>query len=66
MSILHHNYITLATIKRTTYHSNHSVFTEEQVSECPSSCHGRGDCVDGSCQCFPGYDGWDCAQSKLP
>lgn len=37
---------------------------EEQVSECPAGCHGRGDCEDGQCECFPGYDGWDCAQSK--
>jgi len=34
------------------------------ITGCPKSCNGRGDCVTGSCQCFPGYSGLDCMQSR--
>lgn len=30
-------------------------------SECPHNCSGRGDCVDGECQCWEGYQGKYCS-----
>ena len=41
-----------------------TLFVDEMVTECPQDCHGHGDCVEGQCQCFPGYTSWDCSQSK--
>lgn len=32
--------------------------------ECPSHCHHHGLCHLGHCQCFPGFIGPDCADSK--
>ena len=28
---------------------------------CPRGCMGRGNCVNGTCQCYKGYHGKDCA-----
>ncbi|XP_053400283.1 teneurin-m-like isoform X5 [Mercenaria mercenaria] len=33
---------------------------------CPGDCFLHGSCVDGQCQCFPGYTGWDCNQKTCP
>ncbi|KAK2169042.1 hypothetical protein LSH36_12g01003 [Paralvinella palmiformis] len=34
------------------------------MTGCPKDCLGRGDCIDGQCQCEPGYQGWACSESK--
>lgn len=36
----------------------------ESVVECPRNCHGNGECVSGSCHCFPGFLGPDCSRGK--
>jgi len=28
---------------------------------CPADCSTNGRCIDGACQCFLGYTGWDCS-----
>ncbi|XP_023930983.1 teneurin-m-like isoform X2 [Lingula anatina] len=35
-------------------------------STCPKDCLGRGECTNGQCTCFPGYEGWDCSQTVCP
>uniref|UniRef100_H2YAD3 EGF-like domain-containing protein n=1 Tax=Ciona savignyi TaxID=51511 RepID=H2YAD3_CIOSA len=30
--------------------------------DCPKKCNSNGDCVNGLCKCFPGYQGTDCSQ----
>ena len=32
----------------------------EVGNTCPINCHYRGKCVDGECQCFPGWGGSLC------
>lgn len=39
-------------------------FLLESVVECPRNCHGNGECVSGSCHCFPGFLGPDCSRGK--
>ncbi|PVD34981.1 hypothetical protein C0Q70_06262 [Pomacea canaliculata] len=34
--------------------------------ECPHNCSGRGDCVDGECQCWEGYQGKYCSLDQCP
>ncbi len=34
------------------------------TSACPRGCSGHGQCLQGQCQCSPGYIGQDCALSK--
>jgi hypothetical protein len=31
---------------------------------CPKSCSFNGDCIDGTCHCFPGFHGHDCSKSE--
>ncbi|XP_029437000.1 teneurin-3 isoform X1 [Rhinatrema bivittatum] len=38
----------------------------ESVVECPRNCHGNGECVSGSCHCFPGFLGPDCSRAACP
>ncbi|KAI3759066.1 hypothetical protein L6452_06639 [Arctium lappa] len=33
---------------------------------CPNSCNSNGDCVDGKCICFLGFDGHDCSKRSCP
>ncbi|XP_076940434.1 uncharacterized protein LOC143609606 [Bidens hawaiensis] len=33
---------------------------------CPNSCSLNGDCVDGKCMCFLGFDGRDCSKRSCP
>ncbi|KAL8250641.1 hypothetical protein R6Q59_034334 [Mikania micrantha] len=35
-------------------------------NQCPSSCNSNGDCIDGSCACFLGFDGHDCSIRSCP
>ncbi|KAI3516059.1 hypothetical protein L1887_14968 [Cichorium endivia] len=32
----------------------------------PNSCNSNGDCVDGKCLCFVGFDGHDCSKGICP
>ena len=34
------------------------------TSACPRGCSGHGECLQGQCQCSPGYIGQDCALSE--
>lgn len=36
-----------------------------QTIHCPANCHNHGYCHLGKCQCFPGFIGHDCADSKF-
>uniref|UniRef100_A0A673YAZ3 Teneurin-3 n=1 Tax=Salmo trutta TaxID=8032 RepID=A0A673YAZ3_SALTR len=38
----------------------------ESVMECPHNCHGNGDCLSGTCHCFPGFLGPDCSRASCP
>ncbi|XP_063776752.1 teneurin-3 isoform X12 [Pseudophryne corroboree] len=38
----------------------------ESVVECPRNCHGNGECVSGTCHCFPGFLGPDCSRAACP
>ncbi|XP_055081221.1 LOW QUALITY PROTEIN: tenascin-like [Periophthalmus magnuspinnatus] len=33
---------------------------------CPNDCSDQGRCVDGRCECFPGFSGADCANEECP
>lgn len=33
--------------------------------QCPSSCNFNGDCIDGKCDCFLGFQGHDCNQREF-
>jgi hypothetical protein len=39
-------------------------FADQVDTSCPNDCSGRGECQDDHCQCYPGFTGWDCSQSK--
>ncbi|XP_076447152.1 teneurin-m-like [Babylonia areolata] len=45
-----------------TYELNHHAVQ----SECPSNCSGRGDCVNGHCECWEGFHGLYCALDQCP
>ena len=38
--------------------------SRDLTSACPRGCSGHGECVMGTCNCAPGYDGQDCSLSK--
>lgn len=38
--------------------------SRDLTSACPRGCSGHGECVLGTCECAPGYDGQDCSLSK--
>ncbi|XP_066574257.1 teneurin-3 isoform X7 [Amia ocellicauda] len=38
----------------------------ESVMECPHNCHGNGECLSGTCHCFPGFLGPDCSRAACP
>ncbi|OEL38427.1 Uncharacterized protein BAE44_0000552 [Dichanthelium oligosanthes] len=37
-----------------------------QDSMCPKLCSFNGDCIDGTCHCFPGFHGRDCSKRSCP
>ncbi|XP_076888292.1 uncharacterized protein LOC143538675 [Bidens hawaiensis] len=37
-----------------------------KTGQCPNSCSSNGDCVDGKCHCFIGFDGHDCSKRSCP
>ena len=43
---------------------NGSVYLDYESKVCPLNCHGKGDCVNGKCKCYPGFSGIDCSLSK--
>ncbi|KAL3640812.1 hypothetical protein CASFOL_015780 [Castilleja foliolosa] len=36
------------------------------TGQCLNSCHFNGDCIDGTCHCFLGFEGPDCSQRSCP
>ncbi|XP_048118438.1 teneurin-3 isoform X2 [Alosa alosa] len=38
----------------------------EAVMECPFNCNGNGECLSGTCQCFPGFLGPYCSRAACP
>ncbi|XP_067842363.1 teneurin-4 isoform X7 [Heptranchias perlo] len=38
----------------------------ESADECPANCYGNGECMSGTCHCFLGYIGPDCARASCP
>ncbi|KAK7922214.1 hypothetical protein WMY93_009116 [Mugilogobius chulae] len=38
----------------------------ESVTECTHNCYGNGECVAGSCHCFPGFIGPYCSRAACP
>ncbi|KAG5844322.1 hypothetical protein ANANG_G00161260 [Anguilla anguilla] len=38
----------------------------DSIDDCPSNCFGNGDCVSGTCHCFPGFRGADCGRASCP
>ncbi|XP_030624718.1 teneurin-3 isoform X2 [Chanos chanos] len=36
------------------------------VMECPHNCYGNGECVSGTCHCFPGFLGPYCSRAACP
>src|SRR4029434_5337783 len=33
--------------------------------ECPFNCNGNGECLSGTCQCFPGFLGPYCSRGMI-
>lgn len=38
----------------------------DSVTECSHNCYGNGECVAGSCHCFPGFIGPYCSRGNYP
>ncbi|MFT7815219.1 teneurin-3-like [Arapaima gigas] len=38
----------------------------DSIMECPYNCHGNGECLSGTCHCFPGFLGPDCSRVACP
>ncbi|XP_035525860.1 teneurin-3 [Morone saxatilis] len=39
---------------------------QDSVTECTHNCYGNGECVAGSCHCFPGFIGPYCSRAACP
>ena len=44
------------------YHELCSIDPVPLPGQCPNSCNFNGDCVDGRCHCFLGFNGHDCSK----
>ncbi|KAJ8416553.1 hypothetical protein AAFF_G00358410 [Aldrovandia affinis] len=51
---------------RTTEQVSYNAIVIESVMECPHNCHGNGECLSGTCHCFPGFLGPDCSRAACP
>ncbi|XP_019174894.1 PREDICTED: uncharacterized protein LOC109170300 isoform X3 [Ipomoea nil] len=48
------------------YHELCHVKPVSVSDQCPSSCNSNGDCIDGKCHCFLGFEGRDCSKRSCP
>ncbi|CAH9100322.1 unnamed protein product [Cuscuta epithymum] len=48
------------------YHELCQVHTFPISDRCPASCNSNGDCIDGKCHCFLGFEGRDCSKRSCP
>ncbi|KAH6829201.1 metalloendopeptidase / zinc ion binding protein [Perilla frutescens var. hirtella] len=48
------------------YHELCNVDPAPVSGQCPNACSFNGDCIDGRCQCFLGFEGHDCSQRSCP
>lgn len=48
------------------YHELCNTGSVSVPGQCPSSCNFNGDCVDGKCHCFLGFNGHDCSKRSCP
>ncbi|KAL0432450.1 UNVERIFIED_CONTAM: Leishmanolysin-like peptidase [Sesamum latifolium] len=48
------------------YHELCNVDPLPVSGQCPNSCYFNGDCIDGRCHCFLGFEGHDCRQRSCP
>ena len=46
------------------YHELCATVPVPVTGQCPKSCSFNGDCIDGTCHCFPGFHGHDCSRSE--
>ncbi|XP_078138884.1 teneurin-3 isoform X1 [Centroberyx gerrardi] len=51
---------------RNTEQVSYNTIIIESIMECPQNCHGNGDCLSGTCHCFPGFLGPDCSRAACP
>uniref|UniRef100_A0A8C6TY83 Si:dkey-237h12.3 n=1 Tax=Neogobius melanostomus TaxID=47308 RepID=A0A8C6TY83_9GOBI len=45
---------------------SYNTIVQESVTECTHNCYGNGECVAGSCHCFPGFIGPYCSRAACP
>uniref|UniRef100_A0A8C9V633 Teneurin-3 n=1 Tax=Scleropages formosus TaxID=113540 RepID=A0A8C9V633_SCLFO len=45
---------------------SYNTIVVESIMECPYNCHGNGECLSGTCHCFPGFLGPDCSRAACP
>ncbi|ONM08891.1 metalloendopeptidase [Zea mays] len=48
------------------YHELCTTVPVPMIGQCPKSCSFNGDCIDGTCHCFPGFHGHDCSRRSCP
>ncbi|XP_051920619.1 teneurin-3 isoform X7 [Hippocampus zosterae] len=45
---------------------SYNTIVQESVTECAHNCYGNGECMAGSCHCFPGFIGPYCSRAACP